>query len=90
MVGADGRVKVLDFGLAKLMDVASVDMGVTGLPTAALTDEGRIVGTVAYMSPEQAEGKPFDQTIGHLLLRRDALRDGDRCGAPSQATRASP
>lgn len=63
MIGADGRVKILDFGLAKLMEAPSVEMGVTGLPTAAaLTGEGRIVGTVAYMSPEQAEGKR--STIG--------------------------
>jgi serine/threonine protein kinase/Tol biopolymer transport system component len=60
MIGADGRVKVLDFGLAKLMEAPSAEMGATALPTATLTGEGRIVGTVAYMSPEQAEGKPLD------------------------------
>jgi eukaryotic-like serine/threonine-protein kinase len=60
MIGADGRVKVLDFGLAKLLEPSSDDLGITGLPTASLTGEGRIVGTVAYMSPEQAEGKPVD------------------------------
>ena len=54
MVTADGRVKVLDFGLAKLQeDVKATE----ALPTQELTGEGRIVGTVAYMSPEQAEGK---------------------------------
>jgi eukaryotic-like serine/threonine-protein kinase len=63
MVGADGRVKILDFGLAKLHEhePASVPPGATSWPTAEhLTGEGRIVGTAAYMSPEQAEGKPLD------------------------------
>jgi len=55
-----GRVKVLDFGLAKLEEAASRASGQTELPTALLTGEGRILGTVAYMSPEQAEGKPID------------------------------
>ena len=52
MVTPDGRVKVLDFGLAKLVERTPIEMGMTGLPTAVLTGEGRIVGTVAYMSPE--------------------------------------
>jgi len=55
---SDGRVKVLDFGLAKLRDEqpgSDADM-----PTRELTGEGRIVGTVAYMSPEQAGGKAVD------------------------------
>jgi TolB-like protein/Tfp pilus assembly protein PilF/predicted Ser/Thr protein kinase len=61
MITADGRVKVLDFGLAKLREPSPVDPVVSALPTVAPTGEGRIVGTVAYMSPEQAEGKPIDQ-----------------------------
>jgi serine/threonine protein kinase len=63
MVGADGRVKVLDFGLAKIHDAEAASAGEepTHLPTNDLTGEGRIVGTVAYMSPEQAEGKSVDQ-----------------------------
>jgi serine/threonine protein kinase len=59
MVTNEGRIKVLDFGLAKLRESALEGMG-TVLPTASITEEGRIVGTVSYMSPEQAEGKPLD------------------------------
>ena len=51
--------KILDFGLAKLRPepAASFD---SELPTEAMTGKGRIVGTVSYMSPEQAEGKAVD------------------------------
>lgn len=61
MVGTDGRVKVLDFGLAKLRDsVTAAESSLTALGPRPLTGEGRIVGTVSYMSPEQAQGQPVD------------------------------
>ena len=59
MVEPDGRIKVLDFGLAKLLEVGLIGDG-TLTVGPGVTASGRIMGTVAYMSPEQAEGKPVD------------------------------
>jgi serine/threonine-protein kinase len=58
----DGTVKVLDFGLAKALDNAPEgDPSLSPTLTAAATQMGVIMGTAAYMSPEQAAGKPADR-----------------------------
>jgi serine/threonine protein kinase len=55
MVDTHGQVKVLDFGLAKLTETSPDD-----LTRTMKTSEGQVLGTAAYMSPEQAEGRPVD------------------------------
>ena len=61
-VREDGTVKVLDFGLAKALDPNPTgDPSQSPTLTAAATQMGVIMGTAAYMSPEQARGKPVDR-----------------------------
>jgi Tol biopolymer transport system component/predicted Ser/Thr protein kinase len=62
-VASDGRVKVLDFGLAKALDVTSSSATIANSPTmmSGMSMPGMILGTAAYMSPEQARGKAVDK-----------------------------
>jgi TolB-like protein/predicted Zn-dependent protease len=60
MVASDGRVKVLDFGLARVSGPLPSQQTIEAT-RAVLTSEGTIVGTMPYMSPEQIEGRPLDQ-----------------------------
>jgi serine/threonine protein kinase len=62
MISDEGRLKVLDFGLAKLQDGTRIaeEQNDDASATRAMTGAGTILGTPAYMSPEQAEGKPAD------------------------------
>src|SRR5437667_5254041 len=84
---ADGKVKVLDFGLAKAMEPNAASATLSNSPTLSMaaTNAGIILGTAAYMSPEQAKGRRIDRrtdifafgcVLYEMLTGRPAF-DGD-------------
>jgi serine/threonine protein kinase len=91
MVGDDGRVKVLDYGLAKpTSGFVGGDAG-SAFPTAAKTSEGVIVGTLHYMSPEQAQGEAVDARSDIFSLGGGVLRDARRTSTiPRRYRRSDP
>jgi tetratricopeptide (TPR) repeat protein/predicted Ser/Thr protein kinase len=60
MVARDGRVKIVDFGLAKLIPPEAIEEASTQTQDSSGTEPGRVLGTAAYMSPEQAMGHRVD------------------------------
>ena len=84
----DGKVKVLDFGLAKAFAAEGPNAHLSNSPTVSMaaTNAGIILGTAAYMSPEQARGKPVDKrtdiwgfgcVLYELLTGKQAFRGED-------------
>ncbi|HJW13247.1 MAG TPA: protein kinase, partial [Thermoanaerobaculia bacterium] len=68
MVSKDGYVKILDFGLSKLVAPESGELSAMPTLARAETQPGTVLGTVAYMSPEQAGGRPVDYRSDQFSL----------------------
>jgi serine/threonine protein kinase len=79
-VTPDGKVKVLDFGVAKAYESEQANVALSNSPTISMagTNAGVILGTAAYMSPEQAKGRPVDPRMDIGSTRNKTIRAGNR------------
>jgi Tol biopolymer transport system component len=91
---AESGVKLLDFGIAKLLEDSDAAQAVAdALPTASLTAERTMVGTLQYMSPEQLEGKAIDGrsdifSLGATLYEMLTARKAFEGSSPASVTAA--
>jgi dipeptidyl aminopeptidase/acylaminoacyl peptidase len=94
VVAKDGRVKILDFGLAKLSPLAPAGDELSSAGTRSLlTEAGAVFGTVGYMSPEQVCGEPVDGrsdifSFGTLLYELLAGKNPFRSATPAETMTA--
>ena len=72
------HVKVLDFGLAKMRASAGGELDLSNSPTEMRTTAGVILGTAAYMSPEQTNGKGSGSRVRRVGIRMRLVRNADR------------